>query len=66
LTHLSLPFAFFLQIDALKQTLPPQLEGSPEPAKLNLVLNRNAPSVTSLFEDVIESLNAREMCGNKK
>lgn len=34
--------------------------------KLNLVLNKPTSSAVSLFEDVVESLQAREMCTNKK
>jgi Bardet-Biedl syndrome 9 protein len=34
--------------------------------KLNLILNRNCASVSSLFEDVIESLNARGALGTNK
>lgn len=34
--------------------------------KVNFILNKAAPSVLSLFEEVIESLQAREVSSNKK
>jgi len=35
-------------------------------AKLNLVVNKATPNVVGLFEDVIESLTATNICTNKK
>lgn len=60
---IKLPLAFFLQI------LPAhQASGQPpeNASKINLILNKSAPSVLSLFEDVVESLGAREICQNRK
>ena len=34
--------------------------------KINIILNKTAPSAVSLFEDVVESLQARDICTNKK
>lgn len=45
---------------------PPGAAKESSDVKINLILNKKAPSAVSLFEDVIESLQARELCTNKK
>mmetsp|Transcript_27459 Transcript_27459/g.26540 ORF Transcript_27459/g.26540 Transcript_27459/m.26540 type:complete len:138 (-) Transcript_27459:695-1108(-) len=59
--HCILPLSFFV-------TMGPPGEGknNEEDYKLNFVLNKQMPSMLSLFEDVIEGLQAREVCNNKK
>eukprot|EP00347_Sterkiella_histriomuscorum_P008020 403346677 len=60
MTEVNLPLQFFVQIGA---------QGASKEAsdfKLNLVLNKPTSSAVSLFEDVVESLQARELCTNKK
>lgn len=55
-----LPLAFFVTIKGENQGVPPK---ESQDFKLNLVLqNRACPSITSLFEDSIESHNARQIC----
>ena len=61
LNDVSLPLAFFVQI-APSQQIPKDQNDF----KINLVLTKNAPSAVSLFEDVVECLQARELCTNKK
>lgn len=46
--------------------MPPGSSKDATEAKLNFVINKSAPSVVSLFEDVVEGLQAREICTNKK
>jgi hypothetical protein len=53
-----LPLAFFVQIHPGNQQDFAQREAD---VKLNLVLNRTVPSLQSLFEDAVESLQAREV-----
>lgn len=56
-----LPLAFFVQI------APPQMAPKdPNDMKINLILTKTAPSAVSLFEDVVECLQARDLCTNKK
>lgn len=57
-----MPLSFFVKILPTNQGASQKEEGF----KLNLVLNRATPSVLSLFEDAVESLNARQFCQNKK
>ncbi|TNV72525.1 hypothetical protein FGO68_gene9026 [Halteria grandinella] len=56
-----LPVAFFLQINAGNQA-----EVREGDVKLNLVLNKAIPSLPSLFEDAIESLQARDIANQNK
>lgn len=55
IAEVGLPLAFFVQINAANQS-----EVREQDVKLNLVLSRAVPSLPSLFEDAIESLQARE------
>jgi hypothetical protein len=55
-----LPLAFFVSI------VPMAGVKDAAEAKLNLVLNKAAPQVVSLFEEVVQSHQAMEICTNKK
>jgi hypothetical protein len=55
-----LPLSMFVTIAA------PGSAKNETDVKLNFILNKTAPSIVSLFEDVVESLDARAMCTNKK
>jgi hypothetical protein len=60
LTETQLPLSFFVTLS------PPGVAKDNSDVKLNFVLNKAAPSVVSLFEDVVESLQARDISTNKK
>ena len=59
IAQVHLPLSFFVQIHANNQNNPQASKEAAGDFKLNLVLNKTCASVTSLFEDCIESLNAR-------
>lgn len=55
-----LPMAFFVRVCDLNLIKDMSL------VKLNFVLNQACPSLTSIFEDIIDNLGARQHCQNKK
>ena len=57
ISQVGLPLAFFVRVE---QVIAASKDSSD--FKLNLIMNRTVPSVTALFEDAIEQLQAREAC----
>lgn len=60
MTEVLLPLSFYVGIVPIANVK------EAKETKINLVINKPAPSAVSIFEDVVESLQAREHCTNKK